>query len=244
MGEEDAEEDIFELGENVSQLLKKQRTHGSKIYQGFDLGVSQLKLNGLKKVPMDVLTRWNSTYEMLEAALPLRDAFARLDLIDKNYDHNPSDEEWEIAMIIFSVVLDPRCDLAVVEFYYEQVYGPYESASYIDSGKYPTLARLAHDILVVLVTTVALEAAFSVGGRVIDESCASLLPDIVEALMTANDWIESPKKISVVYSGVARPKDDFDIIDEASSMRGGGGGVSFCFGVSVGSADYDYRVCI
>ncbi|XP_058190311.1 zinc finger BED domain-containing protein RICESLEEPER 1-like [Rhododendron vialii] len=170
--------------------------------QKFDLAVSQLKLNGLKKVPMDVPTRWNSTYEMLEAALPLRDAFARLDLIDKNYDHNPSDEEWEIATIIceclevffkatchfsgtcfptsnvffpeickiqmqlnewetseydflrlmakpmsqkfakywdesclalaISVVLDPRCKMAVVEFYYEQIYGPCESTSYID----------------------------------------------------------------------------------------------------------------
>ncbi|KAI8538956.1 hypothetical protein RHMOL_Rhmol09G0143500 [Rhododendron molle] len=68
--------------------------------QKFNLAVSQLKLNGLKKVPMDVPTRWNSTYEMLEAALPLREAFARLDLIDKNYDHNPSDKEWEIATII------------------------------------------------------------------------------------------------------------------------------------------------
>ncbi|XP_058191036.1 zinc finger BED domain-containing protein RICESLEEPER 1-like [Rhododendron vialii] len=64
----------------------------------------------------------------------------------------------------------------------------------VNSGKYPTLARMARDILAVLATTVASEAAFSVGGRVIDESRTSLLPDIVEALMTTNDWIESPKK--------------------------------------------------
>ncbi|KAI8528096.1 hypothetical protein RHMOL_Rhmol12G0124700 [Rhododendron molle] len=230
-------------------------------------------------IPMDVPIRWNSTNEMLEAALPLRNAFARLDLTDKNYDHNPSDEEWEIATIIF---LDPRCKMAVVEFYFEQMYGPYESTNYIDkvrttfsklfdeydsdgssssgshavmgsskhnlggfqewyekghassihalqksemdqyleeivfsntedfnifwwkvnSGKYPTLARMAHDILAIPATTVASEAAFSVGGRVIDESRASLLPDIVEALMTANDWIESPKKINAEFSAV------------------------------------------
>ncbi|KAG5551811.1 hypothetical protein RHGRI_010040 [Rhododendron griersonianum] len=132
-GEEDAEEDIFELEEDVTQPpLKKQRAPRSKDglkviaslvskirdsvrylkrspsgKQKFDLAVSQLKLNGLKKVPMDVSIRWNSTYEMLEAALPLRDAFARLDLIDKNYDHNPSDEEWEIATIIYQDAIQP-----------------------------------------------------------------------------------------------------------------------------------------
>ncbi|KAF7130256.1 hypothetical protein RHSIM_Rhsim10G0050500 [Rhododendron simsii] len=74
----------------------------------------------------------------------------------------------------------------------------------VNSGKYPTLARMARDILAVPATTVASEAAFSVGGRVIDESRASLLPDIVEALMTTNDWIESRKKI----------------IDEASVLQG------------------------
>ncbi|KAH7857245.1 hypothetical protein Vadar_010515 [Vaccinium darrowii] len=62
------------------------------------------------------------------------------------------------------------------------------------SVKFPTLARMARDILVVPATTVASEAAFSVGGRVIDETPASLLPDIIEALMTCNDWIESPNK--------------------------------------------------
>ncbi|KAA8538115.1 hypothetical protein F0562_027723 [Nyssa sinensis] len=51
--------------------------------------------------------------------------------------------------------------------------------------------RMAQDILVVPATTVASEAAFSIGSRIIDESRSCLLPDIVEALVTANDWIES-----------------------------------------------------
>lgn len=66
----------------------------------------------------------------------------------------------------------------------------------VNSAKFPTLARIARDILAVPATTVASEAAFSVGGRVIDETRASLLPDIVEALMTCNDWIESRNKRS------------------------------------------------
>ena len=66
----------------------------------------------------------------------------------------------------------------------------------VNSAKLPILSRIARDILAVPVTTVASEAAFSVGGRVIDESRASLLPDIVEALITTSDWIESKRKRS------------------------------------------------
>ncbi|KAK4391442.1 hypothetical protein Sango_1922000 [Sesamum angolense] len=50
------------------------------------------------------------------------------------------------------------------------------------SSKLPILAKIARDILVVP-TTVASKVAFSVGGRVIDESRVCLLPDVVEALV-------------------------------------------------------------
>ncbi|KAL0378515.1 UNVERIFIED_CONTAM: Zinc finger BED domain-containing protein RICESLEEPER 2 [Sesamum radiatum] len=66
----------------------------------------------------------------------------------------------------------------------------------INSPRLPVLAEIARDILAVPATTVASEAAFSVGGRIIDESRTCLLPDAVEALIVADDWIESiPKRI-------------------------------------------------
>ena len=68
--------------------------------QKFETAVNQVKLRGRKKVPMDVSTRWNSTYLMLEVALSLKEAFSRLDQIDKNYKHNPSEEEWNVAKVI------------------------------------------------------------------------------------------------------------------------------------------------
>ena len=63
-------------------------------------------------------------------------------------------------------------------------------------AKLPILSRMARDILPVPTTTIASESAFSICGRVIDENRASLLPDIVEALVTIDDWIESTRKKS------------------------------------------------
>lgn len=61
--------------------------------QKFDTACNQVKVRCKKKVPMDVQNRWNSTYLMLETALEMQEAFNRLEQIDRNYKHNPSQEE-------------------------------------------------------------------------------------------------------------------------------------------------------
>ena len=42
----------------------------------------------------DCVTRWNSTYTMLESAINYRQDFQSLSLIDKNYKWCPSNDEW------------------------------------------------------------------------------------------------------------------------------------------------------
>ncbi|GMP35664.1 hypothetical protein CsSME_00008026 [Camellia sinensis var. sinensis] len=95
--------------------------------------------------------------------------------------------------------------LEVEQYLHELVFPSNESFNIlhwwkVNKAKFPTLARMDHDVLSVLATTVASEAVFSVGGRAIDETLSSLLPDIVEALITCNDWIESTKNRSLIMS--------------------------------------------
>ena len=58
--------------------------------------------------------------------------------------------------------------------------------------KYPTLQRIARDILAILVSIVALESSFSTSGRLLSPHRSKLHQKTVEALMCAQNllWAE------------------------------------------------------
>ncbi|KAJ3670140.1 hypothetical protein LUZ60_010464 [Juncus effusus] len=58
-----------------------------------------------------------------------------------------------------------------------------------NAPKYPVLGRMARDILSIHVSTVASEAAFSTGGRILNEYRSRLKPEVVEALACTQDWL-------------------------------------------------------
>ncbi|KAH1056643.1 hypothetical protein J1N35_034708 [Gossypium stocksii] len=59
----------------------------------------------------------------------------------------------------------------------------------VNSPRFPTLLKMARDVLAIPISTVASESAFSTGGRVLDQYRSSLTPKIVQVLVCTQDWI-------------------------------------------------------
>ncbi|KAK4431280.1 Zinc finger BED domain-containing protein RICESLEEPER 2 [Sesamum alatum] len=73
----------------------------------------------------------------------------------------------------------------------------------VHSVKYKVLSFMAWDILAIPITTVACEATFSAGSRVIDKYRASLTLETVQVLMCGGDWLRKrfgvKKKTKVLF---------------------------------------------
>jgi len=69
----------------------------------FDECANDLGIQSGASLCLDVQTRWNSTFVMLECALKYRRAFGSYQMVDENYKHCPSTLEWDRArkMAIF-----------------------------------------------------------------------------------------------------------------------------------------------
>ena len=65
--------------------------------KSFYESIKQMDLDGKKGLRQDVLTRWNSTFLMLQSAFSYRRAFQHLELTDYNFKHCPIGGEWEKA---------------------------------------------------------------------------------------------------------------------------------------------------
>ena len=65
----------------------------------------------------------------------------------------------------------------------------------LNECRHPILASMACDILVVVVSTVASETSFNVGGRVLDYYRSSLRPDTVEELVCCRDQLYGDRGI-------------------------------------------------
>ena len=70
------------------------RASGSRKKQFFQCVEQVGRIDTSIGLRLDCLTRWNSTYTMLESAINYHRVFHSLSLIDKNYRWCPSNDKW------------------------------------------------------------------------------------------------------------------------------------------------------
>uniref|UniRef100_A0ACD5T6T2 Uncharacterized protein n=1 Tax=Avena sativa TaxID=4498 RepID=A0ACD5T6T2_AVESA len=123
---------------------------------------------------------------------------------DKYWDNNDGLN----PLLFIAVVLDPRYKLKFLEFCFSNIYDQDKAKNFtkkVEDG----LRRLfewyveaesaaTKDVLAVPVSTIASEASFSTGRRVINPQRSSLSSKMVEALICGQSWLRSsPNKIDI-----------------------------------------------
>ena len=63
-------------------------------------------------------------------------------------------------------------------------------------SRYQVLSKVAKDVLVVPISTVASKSAFSTGGRIVNPFRSSLSPLMVQSLVCSQNWLQATFPIS------------------------------------------------
>ncbi|KAL4351826.1 hypothetical protein GQ457_06G005140 [Hibiscus cannabinus] len=79
----------------------------------FRQSVKLAKIQETKALWLDVPTRWNSTYMMLDRAILYREAFKQMAVVDSSFRHCPNTEEWEMLEKIRDI-LEPFYDITMM----------------------------------------------------------------------------------------------------------------------------------
>ncbi|KAK2643063.1 hypothetical protein Ddye_024826 [Dipteronia dyeriana] len=152
LGGNDGLKDLHDSIVAIRNAVKYVKSSPSRLDR-FKKAIAHEKIETKGLVVLDVPTRWNSTYLMLESVVKLRKAFERMgeeDLHYVNYFRDddqseqkrigpPNCDNWDNAkgleqtnnLLILAVFLDPRYKLGYVKFWFDSIYGVEESQSMI-----------------------------------------------------------------------------------------------------------------
>ncbi|CAN1238117.1 Putative AC transposase [Linum grandiflorum] len=176
----------------------------------FEEAAKQKNITFSKKLVLDCPTRWNSTFHMLSTVIPYNDwSFAatvcqKLEVLSK-ISGLFSGDQYPTSNLFFPKICDLKlklmewkCDSdATISAMDEDVVSRSRDIEFdilgwwrANAAKYPTLHKIARDILVVPITSVASESAFSAGGRLLDPHRSRLHFKTVEPLMCTRSWIK------------------------------------------------------
>ncbi|XP_058216832.1 zinc finger BED domain-containing protein RICESLEEPER 2-like [Rhododendron vialii] len=139
--------DVIKVGIEKIQDSVAYWTASQKREDNFGETVRQLNVTSTKKLGLDCMSRWNSTFLMLQTALLYKDVFNCLSKRDAQYNSLPSECEWGFARdliremakrmveifdkywsmvhgVVVGIlsVLDPRYKINVLEFYFKLLF--------------------------------------------------------------------------------------------------------------------------
>ncbi|CAN6458467.1 unnamed protein product [Victoria cruziana] len=174
-------EEILNIQESIKYLkVSPLRLHNFKV------AAKELEISTSTHLVLDVPTRWNSTYLMLDTAIAYEDVFARYSMEDASDIDN-------VHTLDAKFELDVYLEDGLVMFDNENNNDMFDILLWWKdkTTKYRVLSQMARDLLSIPITSIALEKAFSTGGWVISDSHSSLQPTMVEALLCLNNWLKS-----------------------------------------------------
>jgi hypothetical protein len=85
--------------DNIRHSVKYVKSSQSR-EELFEDIVQQLGIICEKEPSLDIVTRWNSTYLMIDSALPYKEAFYELVEQDRQFKYAPSADDWKMAEAI------------------------------------------------------------------------------------------------------------------------------------------------
>nr|GEV21953.1 zinc finger BED domain-containing protein RICESLEEPER 2-like [Tanacetum cinerariifolium] len=183
--------------EKVRDSVKYVRGSGER-KKCFKACIEHLHLQCGRHVCQDVVTRWNSTYMMLDCALAYQNAYASLKLVDTNYESCPSEDEW-IRIKEITKFLKPFYDITKL----------FSGKSYPTSNLYfLKVYKIQSNIEKAIHNS---DPAISKMGKEMKTQFEKYWVNIVKCCLLRSSWILGAKNANV---------DEGNIVDELDELGG------------------------